>query len=109
MYGIPSVIARLYADATLAFRVPPTVFYPQPDVESAVVEIVRRDPPAHAGTAASLAASAFGQRRKMLRRSLVGVLSDPESVLTTAGIDPRSRPEDLEVEQFLALAEVVDG
>ena len=109
VYGIPSVIARLYAEPTLAFRVPATVFYPQPDVESAVVEIVRREPPPHAGTAAALAASAFGQRRKMLRRSLAAVLSDPESMLGRAGIDPRSRPEDLDIEEFLSLAEVVDG
>ncbi|MGI9648007.1 MAG: 16S rRNA (adenine(1518)-N(6)/adenine(1519)-N(6))-dimethyltransferase RsmA, partial [Acidimicrobiia bacterium] len=37
-YGIPSVIARLYGTPSLAFRVPATVFYPQPEVESAVVE-----------------------------------------------------------------------
>ncbi len=109
VYGIPSVISRLYATPSLAFRVPPTVFYPQPDVESAVVDIVRHEAPPHAGTAARLASTAFGQRRKMLRRSLAAALPDPEAVLTEAGIDPRSRPEDLEVAEFLALAEVVDG
>jgi 16S rRNA (adenine1518-N6/adenine1519-N6)-dimethyltransferase len=109
VYGIPSVIARLYADPALAFRVPPTVFYPQPDVDSAVVEIVRHEPPRHAATAAALASTAFGQRRKMLRRSLATALSGPEAVLAAAGIDPRSRPEDLDVADFLALAEVVDG
>jgi len=109
VYGIPSVIARLYAVPELAFRVPSTVFYPQPDVESAVVEIVRHEPPPHARTAANLASTAFGQRRKMLRRSLAAALPDPESTLTAAGIDPRSRPEDLDVSEFLALAGVVDG
>jgi len=109
VYGIPSVITRLYATPRLAFRVPPTVFYPQPEVDSAVVEIVRHHPAAHAVTAARLAATAFGQRRKMLRRSLGGALADPEQVLAAAGIDPRWRPEDLDVAQFLALAEVVDG
>jgi 16S rRNA (adenine1518-N6/adenine1519-N6)-dimethyltransferase len=108
VYGIPSVIARLYANPVLAFRVPPTVFYPQPDVESAVVEMVRHEPPPHAATAAALASTAFGQRRKMLRRSLAGALPDAESVLTAAGIDPQSRPEDLDVAEFLALAGVVD-
>ncbi|MDH3540765.1 MAG: 16S rRNA (adenine(1518)-N(6)/adenine(1519)-N(6))-dimethyltransferase RsmA [Acidimicrobiia bacterium] len=109
VYGIPSVIARLYATPRLAFRVAGTVFYPRPEVASAVVELVRHEPPPHAETAARLAAAAFGQRRKMLRRSLVGVVPAPQPVLAAAGIDPRSRPEDLEVEQFLALAEVVDG
>ena len=109
VYGIPSVITRLYATPRLAFRVPASVFYPQPEVESAVVEIVRHPPASHAATAARLAAAAFGQRRKMLRRSLVGMLTEPEPVLAAAGIDPRSRPEELDVAQFLALAEVVDG
>ena len=109
VYGIPSVLARLYATPRLAFRVPATVFYPQPEVESAVVELTRHQPPAHAGTAARLAATAFGQRRKMLRRSLAEALPEPEPFLAAAGIDPRTRPEDLEVEQFLALAAVVDG
>ncbi len=108
-YGIPSVITRLYATPRLAFRVPATVFYPQPEVESAVVEIVRHDPPVHAGTASRLAAVAFGQRRKMLRRSLADALPEPERMLAAAEIDPRARPEDLDVGQFLALAEVVDG
>jgi 16S rRNA (adenine1518-N6/adenine1519-N6)-dimethyltransferase len=109
VYGIPSVIISLYANSQLAFRVPPTVFYPKPEVESAVVEIVRHEAPPHAGTAARLATAAFGQRRKMLRRSLAGTLIEAEPMLVAAGIDPRSRPEDLAVSEFLALAEVVDG
>lgn len=109
VYGIPSVIARLFAEATLAFRVPATVFYPQPEVESAVVELVRRNPPAHAATAVRLAAAAFGQRRKMLRRSLSTALEAPEPVLAAAGIDPSRRPEELDIDEFLALAEVVDA
>jgi 16S rRNA (adenine1518-N6/adenine1519-N6)-dimethyltransferase len=108
-YGIPSVIARLYGTPSLVFRVPPTVFYPQPEVESAVVEIVRHPPAPHAETAARLATAAFGQRRKMLRRSLVGSLGDAGPVLEAAGIDPSARPEELDIDSFLALAEVVDG
>ncbi len=109
VYGIPSVIAGLYATANIAFRVPPTVFYPRPEVESAVVDIVRRPAPSHAGTAARLAAAAFGQRRKMLRRSLAEPLVEAEAMLGAAGIDPQARPEDLAISDFLALAEVVDG
>ena len=45
----------------------------------------------------------------MLRRSLNAVLADPEPVLAKAGIDPRRRPEELDVTEFLALAEVVDA
>lgn len=108
-YGIPSVIARLYGTPSLAFRVPASVFYPQPEVESAVVEIVRHPPAPHTTTAARLATAAFGQRRKMLRRSLAEMLGDAAPALAAAGIDPSSRPEQLDVDSFLALAEVVDG
>ena len=105
VYGLPSVVVRLYGTARLAFRVPPTVFYPQPEVESAVVEITRVPPSPFAPGAARLAAAAFGQRRKMLRRSLAEVLADPEAVLSVAGVDPAARPEDLDAGQFLSLAE----
>lgn len=109
-YGIPSVIVRLYGRPRLAFRVSPTVFYPQPEVDSAVVEITRvAEISPHAAVAVRLAGTVFGQRRKMLRRSLAASVDDPESALTMAGIDPRSRPEELDVAHFLALAEVVDG
>ena len=90
-------------------RGPATVFYPQPDVESAVVDIIRHPPPPHAETAGKLAAAAFGQRRKMLRRSLADTVPHTQSTLEKAGIDPRARPEELDVSEFLALAEVVDG
>lgn len=109
-YGIPSVIARLYGHPRLAFRVSPGVFYPEPEVESAVVEITRLSQPSrHARQAVRLAAAAFGQRRKMVRRSLAGALPDAEQSLAQAGIDPVSRPEQLDVDQFLALAEIADG
>jgi len=45
----------------------------------------------------------------MLRRSLAETLGDAAPVLIAAGIDPSSRPEELDVDSFLALAEVVDG
>lgn len=109
VYGLPSVVTRLHGAARLAFPVPASVFYPQPDVESAVVEIIRHPAAPHTDRAIELASAAFGQRRKMLRRSLADRLGDAEAVLTAAGIDPRARPEDLEVERFLALAAVTHG
>lgn len=109
VYGLPSVVTRLYGSPRLAFRVPPTVFYPQPDVDSAVVEIVRHTPSEFAPAAAQLAAVAFGQRRKMLRRSLADIFADPGAVLRVAGIDPAARPEDLAAAQFLSLAEAANG
>ncbi len=109
VYGLPSVVTRLHSTARLAFRVPRTVFHPEPEVESAVVEIVRQEPAALAPEAKRLAAAAFGQRRKMLRRSLAQVLDDPEAVLRSADIDPAARPEQLTAAQFLDLAEAERG
>jgi len=105
-YGLPSVVARLHGTVSVAFRVPATVFLPRPDVESAVVVIDRTDPHPLAAEAIALAAAGFGQRRKMLRRSLAGVVADAAGALEAAGIDPTARAEDLGVDAFVRLAEV---
>lgn len=104
-YGLPSVVAALYGSVRIAFRIPPHVFYPPPRVESAVVRVVRREPPAAAVGAVELAAAGFGQRRKMLRRALSVVVDNPESLLRAAGIDPTERAENLSPEDFVRLAE----
>jgi 16S rRNA (adenine1518-N6/adenine1519-N6)-dimethyltransferase len=104
-YGLPSVVARLHADVTVALRVAPTVFIPTPKVESAVAVLERRRPPPHTDRAVAIAAAAFGQRRKMIRRSLRSVLADPGSVLAAAGVEPTARAEDLSPEDYLRLAE----
>lgn len=105
-YGIPSVKIAFRARARIVATVGPDVFLPRPRVDSAVVEIVRRP----GGTAApdvgvtdlwQLVETAFGQRRKMLRRSL-GNLVDP-AVFDEAGVDPAARPEQLDLDAWLAL------
>ncbi len=107
-YGLPSVIAGLYGEVRLLFPVAAAVFFPPPEVDSAVIEIVRRgDVSSHAAAAVCLAATAFRQRRKMLRGSLSGVLADPVGTLRAAGIDETARPETLEPAAFVRLAEVV--
>lgn len=104
-YGLPSVVTALHSDASIAFAVPPQVFYPPPRVESAVVNM--RRVPASAGVerAIELARAGFGQRRKMLRRSLASVLDSPVESLEKAGIDPTSRAEDLAPADYLRLVE----
>jgi 16S rRNA (adenine1518-N6/adenine1519-N6)-dimethyltransferase len=106
-YGIPSVITALHADVRAAFRVAPSVFIPKPEVDSAVVVLDRRRPPAGAPQAIAIASAAFGQRRKMLRRSLAGLLGDAEAILRAAAIDPTGRPEALQAEDFVRLAEAM--
>ena len=103
-YGLPSVVAGIHAPARIAFRVPPQVFYPAPSVDSAVVVMDRVPTPAGAARAIELAAAAFNQRRKMLRRSLAGVFEDAVTTIRSAGLDPTSRPEDLSPADFLRLA-----
>ncbi len=106
-YGLPSVIVGLYSSVGRVFHVPPQVFHPRPEVYSSVVELQRIVPHPDAGLAVSLAARAFRERRKMLRRSLRRRLPDPESTLWKAGISPEQRPETLSPDDFLRLAEVV--
>ena len=105
-YGLPSVVIGLHARGRLAFRVSASVFVPPPRVGSAVVELERVPAPEGAEAAIELAAAAFGHRRKMVRRSLAGVLADPDGTLRAAGIDPTSRAEVLSADDYLALARV---
>jgi 16S rRNA (adenine1518-N6/adenine1519-N6)-dimethyltransferase len=108
-YGLPSVVVSLHATARIALRVPPQVFLPAPRVGSAVVVLDRAGVAAGADTALRLAAAGFGQRRKMLRQSLAGVLDAPTGELEAAGIDPRARAEQVGPLEWLRLAEVAGG
>lgn len=109
VYGIPSVKLSYWATATVVSRVSASVFIPQPRVESVLVSVQRRPSPATPADPVrlfSLVRAAFGQRRKMLRRSLVGIV-DTET-FAAAGIDPSQRPEELDVVAWGRLADAVD-
>lgn len=109
VYGIPSVKVALRATARVVGKVGPDVFLPRPRVDSALVEIVRRTEPATAADPDRLVAlveTGFGQRRKMLRRSLAALVS-PEA-FAAAGIDPEDRPERLSVQDWGRLTVAVD-
>lgn len=110
-YGVPSVKLAWYAQAHRAGSVGAAVFWPAPNVESGLVAIQRREPPA---TTASREATfrvidaAFAQRRKMLRSALAGVFGSSASAstaLTAAGVDPQARGEVLDVLAFARIAE----
>jgi 16S rRNA (adenine1518-N6/adenine1519-N6)-dimethyltransferase len=107
-YGIPSVKLSLWATAEVVARVPATVFLPPPKVESVLVRIRRRPVPAvdsDREVLFSLVRQAFGQRRKMLRRSLADRVSPAQ--FARAGIAPESRPEELGIEAWGALTDAV--
>lgn len=103
--GIPSVKRAWWADAVVVGRVPATVFVPAPRVESALLQLRRHELPGDDALRAvtfALVDTAFGQRRKMLRRSLVDRV--PVAVFADAGVDPELRPEDLTLDDWLRLA-----
>jgi 16S rRNA (adenine1518-N6/adenine1519-N6)-dimethyltransferase len=107
-YGAVTVKIAYYADARVVGSVPPTVFAPRPNVDSALVELVRRPPPVVAHDAAwmfQLVRAGFATRRKTLRNALTAVLDDPERVLAAAGIDPTRRAETLTLEDWAVIAD----
>ena len=104
-FGAVSVKVSYWATARIAGVVPASVFVPRPNVESALVDIRRRPAPATDANATSmfhLVRTAFGQRRKMLRRSLAAEVQP--KVFEAAGIDSTRRPEELTVTEWGALA-----
>lgn len=105
-YGRLSVLAQWLCEVTPLFDLPPGAFSPPPKVDSSVVQLVPRKTPEPVSIKAltQLTGAAFGQRRKMLRASLKGLIDDPIAFLETEGIDPTLRAENLTVSQFLALA-----
>lgn len=107
LYGIPSVVTSLHAHGAIAFSVSPTVFYPAPGVASSVIELDRHPPPENAERAIGIAGAAFGQRRKMLRRSLAAVVPETADVLQRCGVDPTQRAEELSPEAYVAIADEV--
>jgi 16S rRNA (adenine1518-N6/adenine1519-N6)-dimethyltransferase len=105
VYGAVSVKVAYYADAEVAGTVPPEVFVPRPNVDSALVRMTRHAPPvavADPDRLFSLVRAGFATRRKTLRRALAGEID--EGVFAAAGVDPGARAETLSLEQWAALA-----
>ena len=107
-YGAVSLRLQYFARAQVVGKVGPSVFLPKPNVDSALVSIVRHErvriDPAEVSEAAlfEVIRTSFGQRRKMLRRSLAGWVT--EGVFERADIAPTRRPEELTLEEFARLA-----
>lgn len=106
-YGRLGVLAGWRTDARIAFDVPPQAFTPPPKVTSSVVHLVPRATPLQADVVklGRVTEAAFGQRRKMLRQSLKSL--GGEALLLHVGIDPTRRAETLNVEDFVALANLI--
>ncbi len=108
VYGIPSVKVAWYAQARRVATVPRSVFWPVPNVDSALVLLTRRDQPdADRDAVFAVVDAAFAQRRKTLRAALAGWAGSADraaELLTAAGVDPTARGERLTVGDFSAIA-----
>ncbi|MCE2736619.1 MAG: 16S rRNA (adenine(1518)-N(6)/adenine(1519)-N(6))-dimethyltransferase RsmA [Acidimicrobiaceae bacterium] len=108
-YGALSVKVAFYASARVVGLVPASVFLPRPNVESALVEIVRHPQPLDSELSPqqlfSLVKMGFAKRRKMLRGALAGRVT-PEQ-FDAARIAPTARAEELTVHDWIRLAHVV--
>lgn len=111
IYGVPSVKLAWYGPARKVAAVPRSVFWPVPNVDSALVAFERGDTPASEDRDRlfGLVDAAFSQRRKTLRAALAGWAGSAEragELLVAAGIDPKTRGEQLDVHDFARLAAV---
>lgn len=106
-YGRLAILSQWRADARIVLHLPPEAFSPPPKVHSAVVHLKALETPrfeADAATLSHVVATAFNQRRKMLRSSLKSLTTDIEERLVAAGIKPTDRAEVVSLEAFCALA-----
>ncbi|HHT62930.1 MAG TPA: 16S rRNA (adenine(1518)-N(6)/adenine(1519)-N(6))-dimethyltransferase RsmA [Clostridia bacterium] len=112
-YGALSIGVQYFCHPTLIKVVPPTVFYPRPEVESAIIKLEKREHPAvevfDERVFFSLVKAAFGQRRKTLLNSLNNsgfALRKEEwhQVLIDSGIEPKRRGETLSLREYAVLA-----
>ena len=109
-YGRLAVLAQWRSNAKIAMKVHRSAFTPPPKVMSAVVHITPAEAPpgVRPKTMAALTAAAFGQRRKMLRQSVKSLPGALEA-LEVVGIDSARRAETLTVDDFVKLAQFLDG
>jgi 16S rRNA (adenine1518-N6/adenine1519-N6)-dimethyltransferase len=106
-----SVSVQFFGKPRIVTRLKPGVFWPRPDVDSAVVQIDTYDRPPvdvpDAPTFFRVVRAGFGQKRKQLRNSISsGLRLDSESasaLFESAGIDPRRRAETLSLDEWAAL------
>jgi len=112
-YGVLSIMIQYYCSVKLCFIVPAGAFRPAPKVDSAVIHMEILDKPGvevhDEDTFFRIVRTVFSQRRKMLSNSFKPLTGDIDAsdILTSAGIDPRRRPETLSIEEFARLSDVI--
>lgn len=115
IYGVPSAKVAWYASARRTLTIGRNVFYPVPNVDSALVKIERHPHPDTAATREQVFAvidAAFAQRRKTLRQALAGLAGSAgaaQEALERAGVSPTARGETLDIDQFAAVAQQLNA
>lgn len=115
IYGVPSAKVAWYASARRTLTIGRNVFYPVPNVDSALVKIERRPQPNTTATREQVFAvidAAFAQRRKTLRQALAGLAGSAgaaQEALERAGVSPTARGETLDIDQFAAVAQQLNA
>lgn len=106
-YGRLSILANWRCHTEIAFELPPSVFSPPPKVNSAIVRLIPKPTPLACDLAKldKITKFAFTQRRKMLRQSLKAI--GGEALLQRADIDPTKRAENLSIEEYVKLANLI--
>ena len=111
VYGVPSAKLAWYAQANLAGNIGRNIFWPAPNVDSALVYFVKREVPLGSEELRletfAVIDNAFSQRRKTLRQALASWAGTPtlaEEILVKAGVDPTKRGEALAILDFVAIA-----
>lgn len=109
-YGILSVLLQAYYDIEYLFTVNENVFAPPPKVKSAVVRLTRnrrQELGCDEQLFKQVVKTAFNQRRKQMRNSLMSLVGKDNPLLS----DPvfTKRPEQLSVEEFIELTNLIDG
>jgi len=115
-YGVLSIMVQTMAAATLVLALPPGAFRPVPKVRSAVVRLDFGRPPVEIADYPSFAAlvhALFTHRRKTLQNALKPFAAtcglEASAVLARAGLDPRRRPETLQLTELTRLAAILAG
>lgn len=117
-YGSLSIAIQYYCTAEVAMVVPKTVFMPQPNVDSAVIRLIRHEqPPVEVideDFLFEVTRASFAQRRKTILNNLQSGLTEGKknkeailAALEKAGIDPSRRGETLTIEEFGCLADAL--
>ncbi|MEX1013261.1 MAG: 16S rRNA (adenine(1518)-N(6)/adenine(1519)-N(6))-dimethyltransferase RsmA [Waddliaceae bacterium] len=108
-FGPLALLAQFYSNPRYLFTVKQNCFYPAPKVDSAIIALDSRTPPHVSDEKAffEMVRNCFNQRRKMLRRTLPALFpkSNTEEIFKAIQIKSTARPEELSLEQFIALFE----